>query len=194
MGLFSKEPAVFLRVDLIDDCFREELDKERKFLEGIYVSYEGKEMSFEEAVDNVNKCVESAGLKVLVSLGTSLNSQRLIESLRKIKAKDKVLVTLNDVSQLREVQKGIPEVPLGLFIRHPFPNFREIRKNGAVFSVMLHNLVKGRTVREANSAGVYLVAWLVNDAATYLKLESVGINGVITEKPSIVKEAGKLMK
>ena len=137
--------------------------------------------------------VRDKGLKELMIFENVVKGKagRLGEVIRLVKP---YAVSLPDPGLIAELRKSLTDLStkFGVMIRNPFPNFQVLRKVGVEFVIMPTALIKGRVVKEAKASGLDLIAYLVNDPATYMKVRSSGVSGVITRNPGVIREAEKI--
>jgi len=119
----------------------------------------------------------------------------VIDALNKVGYLEKTAIVLHEVGLIKKVKEmwGSLGVSCMLYLTNPYPNISMLRRAGVDGLVMPYSLLRSRTVREAHTRGMDVLAWLVNDPAIFIKVSSLGVDGVITERPEIAREAEGLV-
>ncbi len=191
--IFKNVPSVLFLTTLQGVHENEaDLKKSIKLVDGVALDLRSETSVNKDMVEHYISVVFSVEDKVMLIIANKVIIDNLSEIILKKNLAEKTLLCINDIAMLSRVRVRYPSLKLCVTISHPFPNFGQIRKAGAEFVLMPYSLTKGRTVREAHAKGVGIVAFTVNDASTFIKLQSAGVDAVITEKPILKKEAEKL--
>ena len=167
-----------------------ELKRFRKEIDGISIIISG---SLSEGLIEALSRVRSEELRKLLVF-EEFNEAMRSEILKFLRGIEPYAVAFHNLGVIRELRKDLEglRIVLGTVVRNPFPNFSALKKIGINLVIMPTALIKGRVVKEAKASGLELIAYLVNDPATYLKMKSSGVAGIITKNPGIAREAEKL--
>lgn len=191
--IFKNIPSVLLLTSLHSAYeSEEELRKSIRLVDGLALDLRNKTSVDGDMLNQYIRLILSVEDKLMLVITNKAIVDSVSETLVKKSLAEKALLCFNDIAMLSQIKKRYPSLKMCVTISHPFPNFGQVRKAGADFVLMPYSLTKGRTVREAHARGVGIVAFTVNDASTFIKLQSAGVDAVITEKPTLKKEAEKL--
>jgi glycerophosphoryl diester phosphodiesterase len=88
------------------------------------------------------------------------------------------------------VERGLPEPFVsaglrGLRLVLPYDVLRLVRGSGAWVASLHHLVVSRALVRRCRGAGIPVLAWTANDPNALGRLAELGVDGVITDDPSI---------
>ncbi|MGA1792690.1 MAG: glycerophosphodiester phosphodiesterase [Thermoplasmatota archaeon] len=90
-----------------------------------------------------------------------------------------------EILQARELLKAIP---LGfLFEDHPSMGVDFTSEIGIKYVLPRKDLIDSKMVEMAGSAGLGIIAWTVNDKAEVLKLAGLGVSGMISDRPELLR-------
>ncbi|MDT0309925.1 glycerophosphodiester phosphodiesterase family protein [Streptomyces sp. DSM 44917] len=91
---------------------------------------------------------------------------------------------------LRVTRELLPEVSLGLVTGRSTPTAAEraVALGAGLVSCELERLDAG-TVARCREAGLRVIAWTVNDPAQLARARELGLDGVVTDRPEIAREA-----
>ena len=170
--------------------FEKDIGRFRKEIDGVSFLISGE---ITEDLIKALKKVRDEGFKELL-IFDELGKGKTTELIKLIKTVEPYATSLSDLGLIPVLKQSLEHLTtrLGVIVRNPFPNFQALKKVGAELVVMPTALIKGRVVKEAKASGLNLIAYLVNDPATYLKMRSSGVSGIITRNPGVVREAEKL--
>ena len=139
-------------------------------------------------------------------------AQALVDEIRKAGMASRVAIQSFDWRTLQVVQKIAPEIPTAyLTVQQRFDNIGADRPEGsrwtAGFQYRDHgsipkmikaaggshwsanfNDLDARKVKEAQSLGLKVMAWTVNDTAVMARLLDYGIDGLITDRPDLARK------
>ncbi len=118
-------------------------------------------------------------------------AETVASRLKEVDDLGRLVIASSDTALLNKV-KELTNVKVAAFVSNPFPNISRLRRLGVNFIVIPHSLVRARVVKEAKGRGIEVIAWLVNDPTVLLKMESLGVSAVVTERPDILREARKI--
>ena len=119
----------------------------------------------------------------------------VVDSLNKVEYLGKSAIALHEVGLIKKVKEMWSSLGVNcmLYLTNPYPNISMLKRAGVDGLVMPYSLLRSRTVREAHTRDMDVIAWLVNDPAIFIKVSSLGVDGVITERPEIAREAEGLV-
>ncbi len=163
-----------------------EVVKKHSDVEGVYVINSLSELSEEQlrALKDFLKSLKEGSI-VLINLSReSINLFKEISS--DLIGKVKIMSVVKDLNVVEEL-KGFSEVCFNTV--NPYLNVSELVKSGVSCIVQPHAVLRSRTVKEAIAKGVKVVAVGVNSPDVYLRVESMNVYAITTEKVSIKKEA-----
>jgi glycerophosphoryl diester phosphodiesterase len=137
---------------------------------------------------------------VLADVKNGGYEQELVKAVRRHGLVDRTLVSTMDLSLLREVKRLEP----GLRRSVTYPRNRAraaalrrvpwvlpwridalVLRAEAAAATLNHRVVSGPVVERCHDLGVAVFAWTVNDAALVARLDALGVDGVITDDPSV---------
>jgi glycerophosphoryl diester phosphodiesterase len=118
------------------------------------------------------------------SNGTDL-IQETIRLIRKYEMEEKVVLASLELSDVREVQKLAPEIPVGYFASYEVGDLTELDVN---FLAPKDPLVTPRFVRSAHEKGLTLHTWTVDDPTRMVDLIELGVDGIITNDPVLTRK------
>lgn len=115
----------------------------------------------------------------------SLMAERLLALFDAFELRSRATVTSFDHEFLATLRKLGPHIPLGLVADRARPEPLQIAvRLGAHMLVLHRKLCLRRRVTAAQRAGLHVSAWTVNDDATALQLQRLGVDSIITDHPS----------
>lgn len=80
-----------------------------------------------------------------------------------------------------------PDLRLAVLTRRQVPDFVDLAARGArIWSPDYHD-VTAKRCKQAHEAGLLVIPWTVNDPGTLARLRSLAINGIITDRPDVVR-------
>lgn len=160
--------------------------EKHKDLDGVYVGG-GVSVVSEELKRLITKLAElvpQAYLVLNAKTSEALESLRLLaESLQNVE----IVTIVNDLNVLRSVELG--RLQVGFEVLNPYPNLGKLAALGIKYLAIPSALIRSRVVREAEARDVKIIALNVNSPENYLKSKSLKVFAVVTEKPTIRREA-----
>lgn len=148
------------------------------------------------SIEELSRSVKDKAL-LFIRLGVNdLDHARyVIDVLNKTNYLGKSAIISHEVSLIKRIKEmwGSLSINCMLYLTNPYPNIPMLRRAGVDGLVMPYSLLRSRTIKEAHARGMDVVAWLVNDPATFIKVSSLGVDGIVTEKPEIAREAEGLV-
>ncbi len=118
--------------------------------------------------------------------------EKLIDVLANSSFMNSTVIMTRDLSLISKVRELHSTALTAIFINNPYPSIHTIRRYGVRFIVMPYSIIRSRVVKESHVRGIEVIAWLVNDPTIYIKMRSLGVDAVTTEKPDIAREAESL--
>jgi glycerophosphoryl diester phosphodiesterase len=114
---------------------------------------------------------------------------RVMEVLNHSPAKERCNLQSFDLEMLRVLHRNHPEMPLALLIEHEGSLSQNLDSLGFVPQLYSpdHILVDEELVKEVHERGMKLVPWTVNDSARLRQLVSWGVDGIITDDPTLAR-------
>jgi glycerophosphoryl diester phosphodiesterase len=124
----------------------------------------------------------------------------LVEAIRRHGLVDRTLVSTMDLSLLRKVKRLEPRLRRSVTYPRNRARAAALRRVPWVLSwrigalvlhaeaaaaTLNHRVVTGPVVERCHDLGVAVFAWTVNDAALVARLDALGVDGVITDDPSV---------
>lgn len=99
-----------------------------------------------------------------------------------------VVVQSFDVESLKRMKAINPNIKTALLVEHLTDETIELAKQISASEVAPnHESVKSLLVRRAHEAGLKVTVWTVDDPAEIKRLQEAGVDGIITNRPEIVK-------
>lgn len=165
------------------------------------------------ALDEVLAFFATTEVAVQVDLKGGGGEAELVRALRRHGLTERVLVSSFRLASLLAIAALAPELPraftypedrLGLSRRRPFAYAIRgglaamratlpgriasiVRRADASAATLHHQLVTRRTVDVCHARGLAVWAWTVNDRATAAKLDTAGVDAIITDDPRIFR-------
>jgi glycerophosphoryl diester phosphodiesterase len=120
-------------------------------------------------------------------------AQMTVDEIKALTLENNVIVQSFDVRALKQVHKIAPNLKTALLIeniRSFKSNLKALGYTPTIYSPY-HLLVTPKLVRKCHAAGIKLVPWTVDDVPTMRSLIHLGVDGIITDYPNMIKEVGK---
>lgn len=99
---------------------------------------------------------------------------------------DRVTVQSFDHRSLRAIRSLNKDISLAALTYNEVPDFADLAVQGATIWSPRYKDVNSTLVNEAHEAGLLVLPWTVNEAADMLELISMGVDGIITDRPDIL--------
>jgi glycerophosphoryl diester phosphodiesterase len=143
---------------------------------------------------------QHASVGLLADVKNGGYEQELVEAIRRHGLVDRTLVSTMDLSVLREVKRLEPRLRRSVTYPRNRARAAALRRVPWVLSwrigalvlhaeaaaaTLNHRVVTGPVVERCHDLGVAVFAWTVNDAALVARLDALGVDGVITDDPSV---------
>jgi glycerophosphoryl diester phosphodiesterase len=99
---------------------------------------------------------------------------------------DRVIVQSFDHRSLWAIRTIAPTIRLAALTSSGVPDFGDLAESGASIWSPRHTLLSAALVAEAQSTGLQVIPWTVNDPDDLCSVLSMGTAGVITDRPDLV--------
>lgn len=171
---------------------------------GLILSHSSREVDqdplpFDEALAFL---ADQAAVSVLADVKNAGYERELVETIRRHGLVDRSLVSTMELSILREVKRLEPDVRRSI----TFPRNRGraaalrrvprvlprrignlILRAEAAAATLNYRVVTQAVVERCHDLGAAVFVWTVNDAALVATLDALGVDGVITDDPSVFR-------
>jgi glycerophosphoryl diester phosphodiesterase len=117
----------------------------------------------------------------------------VVDEIKALGLEQNVDVQSFDIRALQAVHRLAPNLRLALLIE----NIKGFKSNlkALGFTPDIYSpyylLVSKKLVRNCHAKGIKLVPWTVNDVPTMRKLIRMGVDGLITDYPNLIKDVGR---
>ncbi|MEM0297212.1 MAG: hypothetical protein QXS42_00405 [Zestosphaera sp.] len=105
--------------------------------------------------------------------------------------KVEVVAVVTDLNALGS--GGRERLRIGFETLNPYPNLSKLAGLGITYLVTPLALLRSRTAREAEAKGLRVIALNVNSPENYMKSRNLKVYAVVTDKPTIRREAESLI-
>lgn len=135
-------------------------------------------------------CPEFEHYQLEVKSGSTGQSRRVIETLTALvgdySLQDKVVITSSNRTLLRYAQQSGCALPTGLVEEYGFLDpVKSALRYGCRFLALNWKLCNPARIRHAQSRGLHVSVWTVNDPQLMLKLKEMGVDSLITDLPQL---------
>lgn len=110
----------------------------------------------------------------------------LAEELQKVEA----VAVVSDLNVLESTR--LKKLQIGFETLNPYPNLNKLAGLGIRYLIAPLALLRSRTAKEAEAKNLRVVALNVNSPENYIKSKSLKVYAVVTDKPTIKREAESL--
>ncbi|WP_165989866.1 glycerophosphodiester phosphodiesterase family protein [Streptomyces sp. YIM 98790] len=150
----------------------------------------GLDAGLGERVPVFAEAVGAVGLPVQAEIKDRAAARALAAAIGELAAHHRVRVISFHDEALRETRHLLPGVPLALVTGASTASApeRAAALGAEMISCELARL-DADTVRRARAAGVEVIAWAVNTRAELARVRELGLDGVVTDRPEIVRAA-----
>jgi len=140
--------------------------------------------TLEEALDFLDKKV-----KIVIELKENGLEKKVLSSVRE-KGLEKNLIIVSflekALSKVRELDDGV-ETGL-IYVRHRNP-IQSALKLGAKYLLPFYRFTHASNVEKAHENGLKVIVWTVNDPEEVSKYVRMGVDGIASDKPDILRTA-----
>lgn len=144
--------------------------------------------SLEEVFELVSKEVE---VNVEIKEDSEELRSNLIQLLRSRGLMNRVFVSSFNHRCLIELKKAAPEIRIGLLYKDDYiaPSDVKTRFDAEIYSLHPHHsFVDEAFMQDARSNNLQVYPWTVNNKERMLELIEVGVSGIITDYPAVLRE------
>tara|TARA_Y100001958_G_C21230245_1_gene555913 strand:+ start:924 stop:1661 length:738 start_codon:yes stop_codon:yes gene_type:complete len=123
--------------------------------------------------------------------------QESISIVKELKAFDRVCFASFSSSHTDKVLKDNPKaiVSMGMKDVAYLKFFNYLRKDSKILQVPLNwkgvNIVNSKLIQKAKEKDLFIHVWTINDRETIVKLIEMGVHGIVTDKPDLIKDVMK---
>jgi len=186
----GEEPRLLLEVlELGDVDLLLQVIERHKDLNGVYLGGHVEEIN-----ENFMKLISGLStLKTQASVVFKVKTKNVLEALEQLAEKVsniEFVAVLSDLSILESVKLG--KLSVGFEVLNPYPNISKLRELGVKYLVIPMALLRSRIAKEAEAKNVRIITTNVNSPENYIRSRSFKVYAVVSEKPSIKREAGSL--
>ena len=117
----------------------------------------------------------------------------VIAELKALGLEKDVTVQSFDVRALQAMHRQAPTIRLAFLIENVWGMESNLKKLGFMPQIYspYYQLVSKKLVRKCHANNIQLIPWTVNDLASMRGLIQLGVDGIITDYPNLIKEVGK---
>lgn len=186
----SEEPHILLEVIELSnvDSLLQAVEK-HKDLSGVYIG-----RSVEEVDDKLTNLASSLSkLKTQMHLVLRAKTHEILEKLDHIARglpDIEFVVVVNDLSVLKTTK--LERLSVGFEVLNPYPNISKLRELGMKYIVIPMALLRSRIAKEAEAKNIRIITLNVNSPENYIKSRNLKVYAVVSEKPTIKREAESL--
>jgi glycerophosphoryl diester phosphodiesterase len=120
-------------------------------------------------------------------------SRLVLDELAELQITERTTIQCFDVRILKEMHLRNPELSLALLVDESEDGIEKMEGLGfipQIYSPFFLTLNK-KKVKSLHEKGVKVIPWTVNDIETMKALIALGVDGIITDYPNLIVEAGK---
>lgn len=186
----GEEPHLLL--DVLDlssvDSLLQTIEK-HKDLSGIYLGKPVEEVDerFTSLVSGLFK------LKTRANVVLKVKTHEVLEKLDGV-ARElpniEFVVIVSDLSILKSVK--LERLSIGFEVLNPYPNVSKLRELGVRYLIIPMALLRSRVAKEAEAKNIRIITLNVNSPENYIKSRNLKVYAVVSEKPTIKREAESL--
>jgi len=186
----DEEPHLLLEVlELSDVNSLLQVIEKHKDLDGVYLGgyVEGVDEKFMKLISGLS------ALRTQASVVFKVKDRDVLEGLDRVAEKItnvEFVAVLSDLSILGSVK--LKKLNVGFEVLNPYPNISKLRELGVKYLVIPMALLRSRIAKEAEAKNVRIITTNVNSPENYIKSRSFKVYAVVSEKPSIKREAESL--
>jgi len=147
---------------------------------------ENKISTLADALHFIGRKVE----KILIELKEIGYEKKVLDTIRKEKLIDRVIVVSFHEKAIANVRKLNKKIEIGLIyvkFRNPI---RTALKLNAQYLVPLHRFVHTRDVGNAHKNNLKVIVWTINTSEEVKKYIAKGVDGIASDKPDVFKGIG----
>lgn len=116
-----------------------------------------------------------------------------IAELKKLGLEKDATVQSFDVRALQAMHRQAPDIRLAFLIENVWGMATNLKKLGFTPQIYspYYQLVSKKLVRHCHAKNIQVIPWTVNDVAAMRGMIQLGVDGIITDYPNLIKEVGK---
>jgi glycerophosphoryl diester phosphodiesterase len=144
-----------------------------------------------ERIPTLEEAIDVAGDEIRLNIELKINSheerlpERVVEILRAKGFRDRCLITSLDFRALERVRRLDPELPLGFIVFETVGDLSRLPVEALSVETRLANV---RLIRRAESRGVQIHVWTINDRPGMLRMILRGAHNIITDEPALCRK------
>lgn len=188
--IVSEEPHLLLEVIEFDDIdsLLQTIERHRD-VSGVYL---GK--PFEEVDEKLMSLVSSLSkLKTRAHVVLRVKTREVLEKLDQV-ARElpdiEFVAVMNDLSVLGAVK--LERLGIGFEVLNPYPNVSKLHELSVKYLIIPMALLRSRIAKEAEAKNIRIITLNVNSPENYIKSRNLKVYAVVSEKPTIKREAESL--
>ena len=116
----------------------------------------------------------------------------LMQVIREKQVEERVIIQSFDFRTLQYLHEKYPTIKTAMLIEDSDVNDFEGQLKRLGYTPQIyspnHTLVDEEMVKQCHDKGMKIIPWTVNDAKQFKKLKNLGIDGVITDYPDMIKD------
>lgn len=154
---------------------------------------------YEEQIPTLEEVIELVNNRVLFNIEIKTNGlpkndleRKVVEIIRKHGIENKTIVSSFNPLVIRRIRKIDDKILKGYLIDKNFNVRRSeiflTKMSGAEAVHIDKSLATNKLVRKIQEFGFYCIVWSVNDPKMMRRLTDLGVNGIITDRPDILKK------
>mgnify|MGYP001772554674 CR=1 FL=1 len=186
----SEEPHLLLEVLELSstDSLLQVIEKHRD-VDGVYLGELVKEVDekFVSFISGLSKLRTRTYVVLKVKTHDIL---RKLDQLAREWSNVEFVAVLSDLSVLSSAK--YEKLGIGFEVLNPYPNISKLRELGVKYLVIPMALLRSRVAKEAEAKDIRIITLNVNSPENYVKSRSLKVYAVVSEKPTVKREAESL--
>ncbi len=117
----------------------------------------------------------------------------VVAELKTLSLEKDAIVQSFDVRALQAMHRQAPNIQLAFLIENVWGLKTNLKKLGFIPQIYspYYQLVSKKLVRKCHAKNIQVIPWTVDDVASMRGLIQLGVDGIITDYPNLIKEVGK---
>jgi len=125
--------------------------------------------------------------KVLIELKETELEKKVLDTIKRLKLKDRVIIVSFLEEALRDVRALDKSIETGLiYARHKSP-LKTALELDAQYLIALYRFIHTKDVEAAHKRGLKVVVWTINTEEEALRYKQKGVDGIASDRPDILK-------
>jgi glycerophosphoryl diester phosphodiesterase len=115
-------------------------------------------------------------------------SEMLMEVIKEKNVEEKIIIQCFDLRPLKYLHSKYPSITLSLLIENnlsPEENISALGFAPAIYSPD-YTLVNEHLIKYAREKNMKVLPWTINDLPTIIRMQQIGVNGIITDYPDLL--------